>query len=324
MSVKKSSYTISVIIPSYNEALSLPTTIDNLVSSLIQIKNSTFELVIVNDGSNDNTTEIVHKIIDNKKSNKYSIVYLPFTRNFGKEAAVLAGYSVAKGDILGSIDADGQHPPEDFAKMVNELILHDDYDVVIGVREDQSHKKIGFFSSIFYRLNKWMGNSHLIANGTDFRVMRRYVTEIYLTLQERNRINRDLMDWMGFPYKIYTFKASQRTAGVASYSFKKLVSLAIDGIISAGTKPLSILLPFGGLITIFSLLVGLVLSFNLLADDYFKLNITWQGVALLIIIFFFGIVLSALGILALYISRTFNEVRNRPHYIIHNTRSKKG
>lgn len=309
---------ISVIIPAFNEAASLPSTIGDTLVVLTQNK-MTFELIIINDGSTDSTNAVMEAILKKNMPPGCSIRYLVFTRNFGKEAAVLAGYGEARGMYIGSLDADGQHPPEDFVSMVTDLIANPQSDIVIGVRTNQDHKRMGFLSTWFYRLNAWLGNSHLVPNGTDFRVMKRHVVNSYLKMNEHHRVNRDLIDWLGYPYQIHYFTAHQRTAGTPSYSLRKLIELAINGLVTSGTKPLAVLFPFGVFITVASLLITTGLLINIALNDTLQLKITWQGIALMVIIFFFGLVLSALGILGLYISRTFTESRQRPHFVI-NTR----
>lgn len=311
---------VSVVIPIYNEAGSIETTVKSLVSAIgkdsIEKSNLSYEIILVNDGSKDNTDSVCAKIIKKQANDRIKIRYLKLTRNFGKEAALYAGYSFAKGDAAGSLDADGQHPPEDLIAMVN-ILATSDKEAVIGVRKDQTHKKIGFMSTFFYWLSKKSGNQSTLANGTDFRVMRRDVLDDFLRMQEHGRVNRDIMDWLGYDYSVYEFEVKSRTAGKATYSLKKLFILALDSLVASGSKPLLYMFPVGFTIFLFSsggLIVSAVDEF--VFSDALGLNITNQGYALLLIVSLFGVVLSLLGVLALYVGRISTEVQNRPQYVV--------
>lgn len=309
---------LSVVVPSFNESGSLPTTVNSLYSELKLVNKAIdkIEIIIVNDGSSDATRETVRKLMKNVP-NKFALKYTPLTRNFGKEAAVVAGFTQCSGDLIACVDADGQHPSADLKTMTNALIGNKEIDLVIGVRANNNHKKSGFLSKYYYKLSASLGNSRVIVNGTDFRVMRRHVIDAFLRLDEKDRINRDLIDWLHYPYTTHEFKAAERTSGEPTYGTRKLIKLAIDGAISSGTKPLTVLLPMGLITTLLSAILVTFLLFNeWLLSDRLNLNISPQGYALLIIIFFFGFVLTSIGIIALYLSRIFNEVRSRPLYVI--------
>ncbi len=311
---------ISILIPAYNEAGSLPKTLGAVKKELSGIKATRSEIIVIDDGSTDNTKQMMSTLAAELSTNFCRVSYLPLSRNFGKEAAVMAGYSEARGLIVGCIDADGQHPPAELTIMIEVLNKNPDVLAVVGVRSDQTHKKAGVFSSVFYRLSRLLGNSHLIANGTDFRVMRRSVVDSFLRLNEHDRVNRGLMDWLGFKTLTHEFQVASRIAGAPTYSMKKLIRLAIDGLVSSGTKPLLGVLPLGVLVTILSCLAILVALFdNFILSDALGLRISLQGYVLMVIIFFFGLVFCLLGILALYIGRIFTEVQNRPHYIVNDS-----
>lgn len=317
MSNEKRNTDISVLVPAFNEADSLPKTLRAIKKELLGFKENFSEIIVIDDGSTDATKRIVGSLSAQLSTGSCKISYLPLSRNFGKEAAVMAGYAEASGLIVGCIDADGQHPPAELTTMIGLLKENPDVLAVVGVRSDQTHKKAGIFSTLFYRLSRLLGNSHLIANGTDFRVMRRSVVDSFLKLGEHNRVNRELMDWLGFRTLTHEFKVADRTAGAPAYSLKKLIRLAIDGLISSGTKPLLIVLPLGGLVTFLaSAAISLALLDHFILGDALGLRISLQGYVLMVVIFFFGVVFCLLGILALYIGRIFTEVQNRPHYIV--------
>jgi glycosyltransferase involved in cell wall biosynthesis len=320
MKQEKHSVDISILIPAYNEAGSLPSTLEAVKKELSKIKNRFFEIIVIDDGSNDGTKQLMENLVPTLNDSLCKIIYLPLSRNFGKEAAVMAGYKHAKGFIVGCIDADGQHPPSELPAMIKLLEGNPDVLAVVGVRSDQTHKKMGPFSSLFYRLTRLLGDSHLISNGTDFRVMKRVVIDNFLQFREHDRVNRGLMDWLGFKTLTYEFQVASRTAGAPTYSTKKLIRLAIDGLVSSGTKPLLVVLPLGGLVTIFSSIAVIVaLLDHFLFRDAMGLRISLQGYVLMIVIFFFGLVFCLLGVLALYIGKIFTEVQGRPHYIINDS-----
>lgn len=323
-SKKESRGLVSIIVPAYNEAESLNSTVTNLVSVLekdFYANKLSFEIIIVNDGSTDDSRSVIRALQSRLSSARTVVRCLQFTRNFGKEAAVLAGYQYAKGFIAGCLDADGQHPPQELSKMISEL-MGSEVQMVIGVRADQTHKKIGFLSSIFYNLSKKMGNKSSTVNGTDFRVIRRAVVDEFLAAKEHGRVNRDIMDWFGYESLIHEFKPLKREAGKATYSFKKLVMLAVDGLVAAGTKPLFIMFPIGSLTFLLGV-SGLVFTSvsEFVFGDPFNLAMTAQGYALLLIVSLFGLVLSVLGVMALYVGRISTEVQGRPHYVVDESKS---
>lgn len=314
---------LSIVIPFYNEAGSIAST----VTKLVEVIEGDFsegilalEIILVNDGSSDGSESVAHGLVKELSSSRTKLRYIHLARNFGKEAAVYAGYSYADGDIAGCIDADGQHPPEEMSKMVSKL-LGGRAQMVIGVRADQSHKRIGFASALFYRLSKKLGNKSSTVNGTDFRVVSRAVIDEFLSAKEHGRVNRDIMDWFGYESLVHEFRPLKREAGKATYSFKKLVMLAVDGLVAAGTKPLFIMFPIGLFVFLLGFSGLVFTSFTeLILDDPFGLGMTAQGYALLLIVALFGMVLSVLGIIALYVGRISTEVQNRPHYVVDESR----
>jgi len=239
---------ISVVIPVYNERDNLDWHHKKIIDTL-QRTDINYEIIYVNDGSADESIDVIKEISKRDKKTKY----VSFSRNFGKEAAITAGMKKAIGDAVFIIDSDGQHPIEMIDQFINEW--HKGHDVVIGVR--RSNKGEGFIKSsgskMFYALLKIVDNGReRIPGSTDFRLIDRKVVNQYNNLTERSRVTRNLIDWLGFKRAIIPFDANARHAGVASYSYAKLVKLAIDGAIKHSTRPLKLIGLLGFLISFIS------------------------------------------------------------------------
>lgn len=304
---------ISIVIPVYNECENLKWHHDKILKTLkkYSIKH---EIIYINDGSHDDSLVILKEISKNDKNTKY----ISFSRNFGKEAALTAGFKKSIGDAVFVIDSDGQHPIE----LINIFIekWHEGYEVISGVR--QSNQGEGFIKSfgskMFYLLLRLIDNGKERNPGsTDFRLIDRKVIDEYNKLTERDRIARNLIDWLGFKRISIPFNANARHAGKASYSYKKLIKLAIDGAIKHSTKPLKFIGLLGFAISIISLsLLILLAAENYLFADPLNLGISGTAFLAIFLSLLVGIVLTCQGLLALYIENIYIETQNRPLYII--------
>jgi dolichol-phosphate mannosyltransferase len=304
---------ISIIIPVHNEEANLEWHHKKIEKTLASLPIRA-EVIYVDDGSRDNSMALIKKMRTKYKS----ISFISFSKNFGKEAAITAGLKKARGDAALIIDADGQHPIE----LLNVFISkwHEGYDVVSGIRESNEGEGVikATGSKLFYTLLRIVDNSReAIPNSTDFRLIDRKVIDQYNALTERNRITRNLIDWLGFKRATVPFQANARHAGAAAYSYTKLVKLAVDGAIKHSTKPLK----FIGVLGITTSFISLFLMVFLLIENYLlhdPLNLAVSGTAVLAILlgFLIGIVLSCQGLLALYIENVYHETQNRPLYII--------
>jgi len=310
---KNDAQLISLLIPVHNEAANLQWHHKKIKKVLLK-NNIAHEIIYIEDGSTDDSQSVIKQITESDLSTKYII----FSRNFGKESAITAGLQQASGDAVMIIDADGQHPIE----MIDQFIAkwHDGYDVVIGVRK--SNQGEGFIKSVgsklFYSLLRIVDNKgDIVPGSTDFRLLDRIVVDEYNKLTERNRVSRNLIDWLGFKQAIIPFDARERHAGVASYSYAKLVKLAIDGAIKHSTRPLKLIGVLGVLISSLSFVafVFLLIERFILPDP---LNLAVTGTAFLAIFlsFLIGIVLACQGLLALYVENIYYEAQNRPLFII--------
>lgn len=314
MATEKSKPLISFIIPIYNEADGIQNFLDNLfLPELKKLKDYSFEVILVNDGSSDGSLKILQEYA--AKDNKIKV--LSFSRNFGKEPALSAGLKYAKGDAAILIDADGQQPPNIIPKFIK--AWEDGAEIVTGVRDH--YTKHGFIprlgSKLFYKLLKTMGNQHTVPGSTDFRLLDRVVIDEFNRLSEHNRITRGLIDWMGFKQVNIKYIYGERLAGKPSYNLKKLFQLAIDSFVSLSTTPLVLFGYIGIVITIFSFLLGMfvIIQQYILGDP---LHLYWNGAVQMSIFvtFLVGLVLISQAITALYISHIHAETQNRPLYII--------
>ena len=304
---------ISVITPVHNEAEGIKSFITNSLLPVLEKTNYNYELIIVNDGSTDDTLKIVQSLAaENPK-----IKVLSFSRNFGKEPALSAGLAYAKGDAALTIDADGQQPP----KLIPDFIKRweDGGEIVTGVRSQYSKhgliQKLG--SKLFYWLLRLMGNKTTVPGSTDFRLMDRAVIDEFNKLPEHNRITRGLIDWLGFKQVYIEYVYGVRAAGKPSYNLRKLFKLAIDSFVSMSTTPLVIFGYLGIIITIGSFILGMFCIINqyILGDP---LQLYWDGsVQLAIFItFLVGLLMISQSITSMYISRIYSEAQGRPLYIV--------
>ncbi len=311
---RKSSTTptlVSIVIPSYNEELSVDWLYKALKKTIAADNKHRYELLYVNDGSRDGTLRKLHQLADNDAS----VRVVNLSRNFGKEIATTAGIYYAQGDAILMLDADGQHPVElipEFIKKWEAGAL-----VVAGVRE--TNQKEGFVkkygSKLFYQMFNGFTGTKLVPGSTDFRLIDRTVQSEFLRLTERSRITRGLIDWLGFKQEYIYFHANPRFAGEASYSFSKLFKLALNSFVSLSLKPLYFAFYTGLIILPLSVLLAIFSAVEMLINDPLHLRITGTAYLVILVLFILGIVLVSQGITALYLSHIHTETQNRPLFI---------
>lgn len=303
---------ISIIIPAYNESENIQWH-HKEIQKYLQANNLRYEIVYVNDGSSDDTLQILKTIVKESTNTRF----ISFSRNFGKESATAAGIAKARGDVALIIDADGQHPIELLGTFLQKH--REGYEVVAGVRQSNSGEGVvkRYGSKLFYALLKIVSGKSGVAGSTDFRLIDRKVMDAFNDMTERNRVTRNLIDWLGFKRIEIPFAAHARHAGDATYSVRKLFSLALNGIISHTTRPLKLIAALGGIISILSALalVGMVTDKYILGDPL-GLEITGVAIVAVFISFLIGIVLICQGLLALYLESVYHETQNRPLYVI--------
>lgn len=309
---------VSIIIPCYNEEQSIDIFYNSVNPILNEIKDIKYEFVFINDGSKDATELVLKKLSQN--DNK--VRYISFSRNFGKEAAMLAGIENANGDGLVLMDVDLQDPPELLPLMIDEW-LQEDYDVIYTRRSTRSGEPPirSWFAKQFYKLINNMSDVHIVDGARDYRLMDRKVVDSFLRLRERNRFAKGLLMWVGYKSKCIEFENVERITGSTSWSFWKLVQYAIDGIVSFTTSPLRWSTYFG-LITAASAFI--YMFYVIFSKIFFGNPVSGYPSIVSILLFFGGIQLVFLGIIGEYIGRIFIEVKARPHYFIKEQSDNKG
>jgi len=302
------------VIPIYNEAPNV-TPLYKAVTSIIKKLPHQFELIFVNDGSSDNTSELIQRVA--KKDKKVRVVEL--ARNFGKEIAVTAGIHTARGDAAVIMDADLQHPPELLPKFVEEW--EKGADVVVGVKKysDKESWFKRFSSNSFYAILGKVSSAKITPHASDFRLISRKVIDTFKTFTERNRMTRGLIDWAGYDRRYVYFEANPRLHGEATYSYRKLFGLAMNSFTAYSMLPLKVASWLGWFILTISFILGIfVLVQEFILGDPLGLDITGTAMLAMMLLFLVGVVLVCLGFVALYIARIHEEVINRPLFIVKN------
>lgn len=301
---------LSLIIPVYNEA-SVLTNLIKEVNGILNISGNSYELIFVDDGSEDSTWETLKHVAS---SSDY-IRAIKFTRNFGKEAAIQAGLQLAKGKAAIIMDADLQHPPDLLPKMIS-LWEKEGFDVVEGVKTSRQKEpfinKIG--STFFYKTLRMLTGFDM-QKDTDYKLLDRRVIKLYLSLREKGRFFRALIPFLGFKTARLPFNPDKRIAGHTKFSLFKLFNLGITTITSFSSLPLHLVTLLGILTLIFSLLLGI-------HTFYMKLSGKAVGgftTVILLLLLIGSILMIALGIIGEYIARIFEEVKNRPLFVVAET-----
>jgi len=299
-------YKLSIVIPCFNEGSHL-TEFINQLKNTAQKLTPNFEILIINDGSRDNTRDIALSFI-----NAGHLHYIEFSRNFGKEAALMAGINHANGDAVLLIDADFQHPLDKIIEM--ELLWKSGYEMIYGVITNRAKeswwKKLG--TKLFYSL---MNSSEVVipVNGGDFRWLDKRVINALKQLPERNRFMKGLYAWVGFKSIALPFEPNERRSGNSSFGIGRLSRLALTGLASFSSAPLQLWIVIGILIS------GLAVTYGIyvVIDTFIYGNpVSGWPTLTVAIMFFSGVQLLSIGILGEYIGQIFHEVKQRPLYLI--------
>ena len=304
---------ISVIIPCYNEEESLPIFYKEINRLSKEMKNFIFEFLFINDGSSDKTLDIIRDFA--RKDNR--VRYVSFSRNFGKEAGMYAGLETATGDYVAIMDADMQDPPEMIKKMY-QMIQEDGYDCV--ALRTNSHDGYSFFRKLFtnlwYKLIGVISSTKQVSGARDFRLMKRRMVDAIISMQEYNRYSKGIFSFVGFKTKWIDYTAPGRVAGVTKWSFWKLFKYALEGILAFSTTPL-VISAFIGLIFCLIAFISIIviIAKTLIWGDPVG---GWPSLAC-IIIFIGGIQLFFFGVMGMYLSKLYLEIKRRPIYIISET-----
>ena len=305
---------ISIIIPVYNEEKNIPLLYDKLTGIGEEIRDKyELEIIFVNDGSTDSGQRVIS---DLSKSDE-RVKYVELSRNFGKEVALTAGINHCRGAACIMIDGDLQHPVELIPDFIQKW--EEGAETVIGIRDEKKTggliKNIG--SSLFYRIINRIASVNIIPGATDFRLLDRIIIDEFNKFTEHNRISRGLMDWLGFKREYIFFKVRERDHGQPGYSFFKLLRLAMNSFVSLSLFPLKIAGYLGLIISTISGVIGLfILIEKFILRDPMELNFSGPAMLAVFIMFLVGVVLSCLGLMALYIAAIHGEVVNRPLYVV--------
>ena len=306
--------TITVIVPCYNEQEVLPLFLQATDKIARKMQGAELTYLFVDDGSHDETLSLLRKFAAERKD----VRYLSFSRNFGKEAAMLAGLEHAEGDFVAVMDADLQDPPELLLKMYETLKADPTADVAAARRETREGEPPvrSFFARMFYKLINKMSKTEIVDGARDFRLMRRRVVKAILSMPERNRFSKGIFGWVGFKTVWMSYRNVERAAGTTKWSFWKLFLYSIDGILAFSTAPLSLASLIGLAMCLFAVaaIVFVIVRQLLFGGSAFG----WPSLVC-IILFVGGIQLLCLGIIGQYLAKTYTEVKARPSYVLRET-----
>jgi glycosyltransferase involved in cell wall biosynthesis len=304
---------ISLIIPCYNEEASLPYVYAELVKVSGALDSYEMEYLFINDGSTDGTLAALKGLA----ARDSRVKYLSFSRNFGKESAMYAGFVNAGGDYVAVMDADLQDPPSLLPQMV-EILQSGEYDSVATRRVSRAGEPPirSFFARQFYRLINRISDADIVDGARDFRLMKREMVDAILAMDEYNRFSKGIFGWIGFKTYWLPFENVERIAGETKWSFWGLFKYALDGIINFSQVPLS-LASYGGIFMTFISFIAIV--FVIVRRLVFGDPVSGWASLVCIITFIGGIQLFCIGIMGQYLSKTYLETKRRPHYIISET-----
>ncbi|HKU18908.1 MAG TPA: glycosyltransferase family 2 protein [Candidatus Saccharimonadales bacterium] len=302
---------ISIVVPMYNEARNLPHLYQEIKTHINKLPYR-FEMLFVDDGSADESSAVVRYFANRDRR----VRLIQLARNFGKEAAITAGLRATKGDAAVILDADLQMPPKLIGQFIKKWRAGSE--VVVGVFASRNMswlRRTG--AAWFYRIIHWIGTTKITPHATDYRLLDRQVINVFDSLTERNRITRGLIDWLGFKQSYVHFEQAPRKFGRPTYSFHKLVQLAMNSITAYSMVPLKL----AGYLGVFILMLSVPLGAFLLVERFvLKDPLHWgvNGTTLLatLIVFLVGTVLACLGLISLYIAHIHTEVINRPLYVV--------
>jgi glucosyltransferase len=300
---------LSIVVPCFNEEETIDLYYEAAVPVLADM-GMAYELIFVDDGSKDGTLAKAKALYD---AHPETVRVITFSRNFGKEAAILAGLREAKGDLVSVMDADLQDPPAMLPKMLETMEKNNDD--VVGTRRVSragEPKLRSWFARRFYQLINRYAEVEIVDGARDYRLMKRPVVDAILSLKERNRFSKGLFVWVGFKAEYLEYENVKRAAGETKWSFWKLFRYALDGIFEYTAMPLHAFAWIGGVLSVVMTIELVVLLIMALAGA----GVTGQAVMLSVILFLGGLILLGIGILGEYLAKTYDETRGRPAYII--------
>ena len=312
MTKAKMNKLVSIIVPCYNEEEALPVFYAEATKVLQSVKED-YEMIFVNDGSKDGTLKIMRELAEKDRH----VIYLSFSRNFGKESAMYAGFCNAKGDYIATMDADMQDPPSLLPKML-EILYDGEYDSVATRRADRKGESPirSWFARKFYKIINKISDADIVDGARDFRLMKRDMVDAIVSMSEYGRFSKGIFGWVGFRTYWLPYENIERVAGTTKWSFFGLVKYAIGGIVNFSQVPLDIASFVGMFMTAISFFfLFFIIVRKLLFDD----PVAGWASLICTIIFIGGIQLFCIGIMGQYIGKTYMETKKRPHYIVSET-----
>lgn len=298
---------ISIVIPCFNEEAVLYKFHTTIVRELKQSEHE-YEFIYVNDGSNDRTIDILKElsVIDPR------VRYISFSRNFGKESAMLAGLSYSQGDAVIIMDADLQHPPSLIPKLIHHY--QNGYDQVIAKRNRKGESRVrSFLSRVYYFMMNKLVDIQLENGVGDFRLLSRRAVDALLSLSEYNRFSKGLFSWIGFKEYVVEYENICRESGESKWTFSKLLNYGIDGVISFNNKPLRLSIYMGLFVTFIDIIYVFIMLIKYLL---YGADVPGYFTTISSILLIGGVQLIFLGIIGEYIGRIYYESKKRPHFII--------
>lgn len=301
---------LSVIVPCYNEEKAILLFYKEFCKIYSCMKDVEFQVIFIDDGSSDNTLNEIKKIADGDEC----CSYISFSRNFGKEAALYAGLNKASGNYIAMMDVDLQDPPILLQEMFY-FIKVKRYDTVVARRVNRKGEPIirSCFARQFYKIIRRMSKNNIVDGARDFRMITRQVAEAVLSMNEFNRFSKEMFSWVGFKTKWIEYENKNRIIGESKWSFIKLFTYAINGIMTFSTIPLSIATIAGSLFIVVSMIMICIFSIKIL---FFSQKVGELSLLILAMFFIGGIQLFCTGIVGQYLAKVYVETKKRPIYII--------
>ncbi len=304
---------ISIIVPCYNEQEALPLFYAEITRVAEQMAPLTFEFVFIDDGSSDGTLSTLRSLAAQDKR----VRFVSFSRNFGKEAAILAGLEAAEGAYIATMDADLQDPPALLPELYR-AVTEEGYDCAATRRTSREGEPPirSFFARMFYKLINKISDADIVDGARDYRLMRRRMVEAVLSMREYNRFSKGIFGWVGFQTKWVPFTNVERAAGETKWSFWKLFLYSLEGIVAFSTAPLAIASVLGALLcaAAFLFIAVVILKTFLFGDPVSG----WPSM-MCVILFLGGIQLFCAGISGQYLAKTYLETKKRPVYLVRET-----
>lgn len=307
---------LTCIIPCFNEEEALPI-FYNEISKVLANMDCSFELLFIDDGSTDQSLAYIKNLTQLDKH----VIYLSFSRNFGKEAAMYAGLCHAHGDYVAIMDADMQDPPSLLPQMMK-ILQCQPYDSVATRRRNRDGEPVirSWFAHQFYKIINKISDVNIMDGARDFRLMKRYMVDAIISIGEYNRFSKGIFGWVGFRTYWLSYENTERIAGATKWNFWNLFKYAVDGILNYSQVPLNISSWFGVFMTFFA---AIMMIFIVIRKLLFGDPVNGWASLICVIILIGGIQLFCIGIMGQYIAKIYMETKKRPHYILaeHNIQS---